>query len=313
MNIIKRLASLVLLFILPIFFNSIVYAGTKGIYITQTTLEDTKFISRLIEQAKKVGIDTFIVDLELPGKKYAKNIELIKQNNIKYIARIEMFPGGGTHQQITTEDYWKRKYKLVAAAIGYGAKEIQLDYIRYNTKSGASPEHSKNVFKIVQWYKNQLSTQNIPLQVDVFGISSYGEEPHIGQNIPMISKTVDAICPMVYPSHYTPFKQHFATPYETVYTSLTQIQDMFDEKMPVKLIAYIELSNYHYPLSHAKKLEYIRAQLKAVKDAEADGWYAWSAHNHYDVLFELLAAEKEQQPAAPTEEKKLTSNESSSN
>lgn len=273
-------------------FGNITYANTvKGIYITQATLENTKLIKYLIENAKKTGINTFVVDMDIPSKLYQKNIKLLQENNIDYVARVVMFPGGGTPKQIETEEYWKKRYRLVDAALSYGADHIQLDYIRYNTRSGSSPEHAKNINKIVNWYKDQLKPKNIPLQIDVFGISSYGEESHIGQNILLLSQNVDAICPMVYPSHYTPFKQHFATPYQTVYDSLMMIQDQFDEKMPTKLIAYIELSNYHYPLSHNKKLAYIKAQLKAVKDANADGWYAWSPHNYYDMLFEVLASD----------------------
>lgn len=285
-----RFALSVLLSVFLFLCMSIVYADSvRGIYISQTTLEDTKLFKYLLKNAKEVGINTFVVDMELPGKRYEQNIALLKQSGIKYVARIIMFPGGGTADQIKNEDYWKKKYRLVNAAIGYGAEEIQLDYIRYNTRSGSSPEHSKDIHKIIQWYKDQLASQKIPLQIDVFGISSYGEEPHIGQNIPLFSQTVDAVCPMVYPSHYTPFSQHVNTPYQTVYDSLSSIQDQFENsKMPVKLIPYIELSNYHYPLSHTKKIAYVKAQLKAVKDAEADGWYAWSPNNYYDILFEVL-------------------------
>jgi hypothetical protein len=273
-------------------FAPLSYATVKGIYISQTTLEDTKYFKYLIENAKEVGINTFVVDMEKPGKRYEKNIALLKENDIKYVARITMFPGGGTHQQITSEEYWKKRYRLVEAAINYGAQEIQLDYIRYNTRSGSSPEHAKNVYKIIRWYKEKLAEQKIPLQIDVFGISSYGEETHIGQNIPMFTQAVDVVCPMVYPSHYTPFQKHFNTPYETVYNSLISIQDQFDDKMPSQLIAYIEMSNYHYPLSVTKKIAYIKAQIKATEDAGSDGWYAWSASNYYDVLFQVLGSSK---------------------
>jgi hypothetical protein len=285
-----RFALSVLLSVFLFLCMPFVYADqVRGIYISQTTLEDTKLFKYLLKNAKEVGINTFVVDMELPGKRYEQNIALLKQSGIKYVARIIMFPGGGTADQIKNEDYWKKKYRLVNAAIGYGAEEIQLDYIRYNTRSGSSPEHSKDIHKIIQWYKDQLASQKIPLQIDVFGISSYGEEPHIGQNIPLFAQTVDAVCPMVYPSHYTPFSQHVNTPYQTVYDSLSSIQDQFENsKMPVKLIPYIELSNYHYPLSRAKKIAYVKAQIKAVKDAEADGWYAWSPNNYYDILFEVL-------------------------
>ncbi len=56
----------------------------------------------------------------------------------------------------------------------------------------------------------------------------------------------------------------------------------------MKVYAYIELSNYHFPMSRAKTLEYIKAQIRAVDEADGDGWYAWSPHNRYDNLFRVL-------------------------
>jgi len=260
----------------------------KGIYLAQESLEDTKLINYFIKRAKASGINTFVIDLDIPSKRYQQNIDLVKQSGITYVARITMYPGGGTPEQIESEAYREKKYKLIKAAIGYGAKEIQLDYIRYNTKQPASSEHAINIQKIIQWYKDRLVTQNVRLQIDVFGIASFGEEKHIGQNIKLFSQSIDALCPMVYPSHYRPFPVHFATPYKTVYTSLISIREQFNDKMPIKLYPYIELSNYHYPLAHDKKLKYIYAQIQAAQDANADGWYAWSPNNLYDNLFTVL-------------------------
>lgn len=260
----------------------------KGIYISQETAENTEMFNSLIKRAKDAGVNTFIVDLELPSEVYARNVSQLKANHITYVARIIMFPDGGTPEQITTESHWKRKYPLMERAISYGAEAIQLDYIRYNTRNGASHEHAKNIYKIISWYKSKLDEQHIPLQVDVFGISSFGEESHIGQNIKMFSQTIDVICPMVYPSHFVPFSEHFKTPYETVYGSLASIKDQFNNNIPVKLVPYIELSNYHYPLSQQKKLAYIYAQIRAAQNAGADGWYAWSPHNQYDTLFRVM-------------------------
>ena len=259
---------------------------TKGIYITQANLEDTDYIKYLLKRAKAVGINTFVVDLEIPSKKYAQNIGLLKANHIIYVARITVYPGGGTPAQVASESYREKKYRLVKAALDYGAEQIQLDYIRYNTLQPASSQHAINIYNVIQWYKDRL--HNTPLQIDVFGISSFGEEKHIGQSIKLIAKVADVICPMVYPSHYQPFPKHFATPYETVYDSLISIKEQFDDDLPFKLYPYIELSNYHYPLSHEKKLKYIYSQIKAVQDAGADGWYAWSPQNKYDNLFQVL-------------------------
>lgn len=287
----KSFRSRFALWVLSLFmmvFCSSSQAFVKGIYITQGTLENTKLITYLIQRAKSVGISTFIVDLELPGKRYQKNIRLLQDNNIRYVARIIMFPDGGKPAQILTESYWQRKYGLVQTALGYGAAEIQLDYIRYSSKQPASSENSKHIHRIIRWYKDRLTADKIPLQVDVFGISSFGEEKHIGQNIKLFSQTVDAICPMVYPSHYEPFRVHAVTPYQTVYKSLAMIKAMFNTQLSFKLIPYIELSNYRYPLSQPKKIEYIYAQIRAAQDAGADGWYAWSPHNQYDNLFAVL-------------------------
>lgn len=264
-------------------------SGIKGIYLTQWTLENTNTLSYLIKRAKAAGIDTFVVDLEIPSKRYRDNIALLKENGIKYVARVVMFPDGGTKQQVENPEYWQRKYNLVQQAINWGANAIQLDYIRYNTKQAPSEENSKRIHEIIKWYKNKLASQKVPLEIDVFGVASYGESKYIGQNIKLFSQSVDAICPMVYPSHYVPFREHFNKPYETIADSLESIHDQFaEDKSPVKLIPYIELSNYHFPMNHQKTLAYIRAQIKAVKDSGADGWYAWSPHNRYNNLFEVL-------------------------
>lgn len=261
----------------------------RGIYITQSTLEDTPFINYLIARSKAVGINTFIVDMDRPSKQFAKNITLLKENNIHYVARVVIFPDGATPELMHSKTHWEKRYRLIEAAIHFGAEQIQLDYIRYNTKQPASPQNAKDVTKVIRWYKERVAAYHIPLQVDVFGISSFGEEQHIGQSIKMISETADVICPMVYPSHFEPFREHAVTPYKTIYESLTAIKEQFDNKpLPFKLKPYIEMSNYRYPLSKEKKLAYIRDQIKAVHDAGADGWYAWSALNKYDNLFRVL-------------------------
>lgn len=293
---IKNIARMLALFCSLMMVTSISYAGkVKGIYLTQYSVENTAFLNHLIKNAKAAGIDTFVVDYEIPSKRYRDNIALLKENNIKYVARIVMFPGGGTPDVIRSPEKWQKKYALVKAAIDLGANEIQLDYIRYNTKQKPSSENAKDILAIISWYKSKLAAQNIPLQVDVFGISGFGESKYIGQNVKLFSEQVDAVCPMVYPSHYTPFAEHFATPYDTVYTSLTGIKEQLNEELPVKMYAYIELSNYHFPMNREKTLAYIKAQIKAADAAGADGWYAWSPHNRYDNLFRVLQSQEGQQ------------------
>ncbi|MES2217450.1 MAG: putative glycoside hydrolase [Pseudomonadota bacterium] len=285
----RRLALLLLLTLVSLGVSSSASAGlVKGIYLTQTTMEDTKYLKYLIEHSKAVGINTFVVDMEIPSKLYQRNVALLKENNIQYVARVVVFPQGGHPDQIVSPAYWAKRYRLIDTAMNYGANQIQLDYIRYNVHTRASSENAKNILKVVQYYKQKVSERGIPLQADVFGISSFGESKHIGQNLRLMAQSLDAICPMVYPSHFEPYREHAVTPYDTVYKSLRALRSQFNYQMPVKLYAYIEISNYRYPLPGAKRRSYIIAEMKAVRDAGADGWYVWSAHNYYDYLFSLM-------------------------
>lgn len=281
----------VLLTLFFLFQTNIAMAMMKGIYISQATMENPSQIKYLISRAKKVGIHTFVVDLERTSPAYEKSIKMIKESGISYVARIIIFPNnGGRAEQVRSEAYWEKRYKLAQKALNLGADQIQLDYIRYNPKQGGSAQNAQDIFKIISWFKSKVG---VPLQVDVFGVASFGPSKYIGQDIVLFSKAVDAVCPMVYPSHFEPYKVHAVTPYETVYKSLASIRKQFGNKpLPFKLIPYIELSNYRYPLSREKKLNYIYAQIQAAEKANADGWYVWSPQNHYDNLFQVLETRK---------------------
>jgi hypothetical protein len=297
-----KLALLILLALVTVTLNVARAASTdslvKGIYLTQETVEDTKYLKYLIEHAKAVGISTFVVDLEIPSSLYARNIKLLKENGITYVARVIVFPQGGKPGQIESPVYWEKRYHLIATAVSYGAQQIQLDYIRYNTRQPASGNNAKNIFRVVQYFDDKLKPQGIPLQADVFGISSYGESKHIGQNLRLMAQSVDALCPMVYPSHFEPFRVHAVSPYQTIYLSLKALRSQFDNQMPVKIYAYIEISNYRYALPGSRRHAYILSEMKAVRDAGANGYYVWSAHNRYDYLFSLLAELQKASPAA---------------
>lgn len=260
----------------------------RGIYITQTTLETTPMITYLIDRAKASGINTFVIDFDRPSNQTNKNIQLVRNAGLKYVARIVVFPNGGTPEQVRSEAYWEKKYRLAEQAIELGADAIQLDYIRFKPTQAPSPQNAKDIYQVISWFKQKLSPQGVGLQIDVFGIASFGSSNYIGQDIRVFANAIDALCPMVYPSHYEPYQYHSSRPYQTVYTSLSSISQQMNDNMPFKLIPFIEMYNFRYPVATADKPKYIYSQIKATEDAGTDGWYAWSANNKYDSLFETL-------------------------
>lgn len=262
----------------------------QGIYIHQGTMENTQYLQYLITKSKEVGINTFVVDFNHLTRHYQENVNLIKQNGIKYIARVVVFDDGGSSAQVLSESYWEKRYQLVQKAIQLGAQEIQLDYIRYSSKQPPSPKNAQDIHRVIKWFKTKLVAQNIPLQIDVFGISCFGDSKYIGQSITLFSDTVDAVCPMVYPSHYEPYRQYAKMPYYAVHSSLRALEKQFKGKVPIKVYPFIEIYNYRYPLSQTEKLDYLAEELKAVNDSATDGWYVWNIHNNYDNLFLVLKA-----------------------
>lgn len=269
------------------------FAFTHGIYVTQSTAENKTKLNHLIQQSKKYGIDTFVIDINIPSKRYAANVKELIHSGIHYVARIVIFPDGGTHAQVTNQQIWAKRLALAKYAIGLGAKTIQLDYIRYRAENPAKPEKAKYVLRVVQYFKDQLKPYNVSLQMDIFGIATIKPAHTIGQNPAELATVVDAFCPMVYPSHYEPFRVHAVTPYETILNAVTALKKQISANPQVAIYTYIELYNYRFFLSHEKRLRYINAEMDAARDAGSNGWYVWSPNNRYGILFEVLAGRAE--------------------
>jgi hypothetical protein len=264
------------------------HAFVKGIYVTQPTLESTRTIKYLIEQSKAVGISTFVIDYWGMSKLTRQNIALVKQNNIRFVARITMFPFGAEDSQVKSQAYLQKRYRQIMEAVALGADSIQLDYIRYKPTQRPSPQNAINIYQVISHIRQMLQGKGVGLQVDVFGVSSFKEALYIGQYPALFARSLDAINPMVYPSHYDPFRYYAVRPYQTVFDSLTALREQIKSFPRVKVYAFIELYNYRYPLGHDAKVRYILDEMRAVRDSGADGYYVWSANNRYNILFAIL-------------------------
>ncbi|MEO8181294.1 MAG: putative glycoside hydrolase [Deltaproteobacteria bacterium] len=266
---------------------------TQGIYVQQLTALNKPKLDHLINNSLEVGINTLVVDLWWPSAKYKSSIQRIQEHGLRYVPRITMFDGGGTREQITNQQYWEERWKLAKYALDLGAKDVQLDYIRYSSKNAASPNNALDIREILRFFKKRINERGAQLQIDVFGEVGLAPSMHIGQDITVFAPEIDAVCPMVYPSHYEPFAEHAKKPYETVFTSLMGMKRQMG-KQQVPVLAYIELFNFRHSMNTVERVKYIRAQLRAVREARAEGWLAWSAGNHYDLLFEILRQFKDE-------------------
>lgn len=271
------------------------YAWDKGIYLTQYTFENPTKLDYLLKNAKDTGINTFIVDHEYESSHFAPAVAKVKAAGLKVVCRIVVFSDGGNAQQIHSQAHWEEKLKYVNDAIKAGAEAIQLDYIRYSSKEPANPQHAKDVYQVIKWFKGKINEQKVPMEIDIFGEVSYYPSMHIGQDIKMFADSVDGVNPMVYPSHFWPYEKYSAEPYKTINNSLNALAKQFDDKAPFKVHAFIEAANFHYikKTTDAEKQKYLLQEIRAVEDAKGvSGWYVWSANNVYDNLFQVLKNNK---------------------
>lgn len=287
-NLYSKLMIIVLLLIIS---TMPCFATIKGIYLTQSTLSSPKKMNYFIKQAKKHNINTFVIDIWAKSKRYKKNIKNVMKHNIHVVSRIVIFPKGATSAQANSQRIINKRLALAKYVLNMGVKEIQLDYIRYKPQQPRSYQNTRRIHQVIKQFRKLTDKYGAKLQIDIFGVVAHRPNHNIGQDVGLFANTVDTFCPMVYPSHYEPYRIHAKTPYKTIYNSLSSMKKQLKKanKTNRKVVAYIEVYNYRYPMSFTQKVRYIREQIRATKAAGIAGWYAWSPRNQYQALFRALS------------------------
>lgn len=208
-------------------------------------------------------------------------------------------------------DVWDFLIDLAIEAIEKGVDEIQFDYVRFptiSTKSGekpyfgpedSTPTRIDAINRFLQTARRKVQdTYGVPLTADVFGIilSSELDGKLIGQGWSTIGLTgVDAVCPMVYPSHYATntvlngknFDKPDLYPYEIMYNALVMGADEAAQTGYATVRPYVQAFTASYLgdgkyLSYKNNPEPVKAQIKAINDAGFSEWILWNASADYE-------------------------------
>ena len=196
-------------------------------------------------------------------------IEELKENEIYVIGRIVTFKdpiyasniseiaykkSDGTTWKDSNGRAWPNPYNtkswnypiaLAKEAATLGFQEIQFDYVRFPSSEGrtktiaygfdsATKSKSDTINAFLEKVMEELKPYNVPVSVDVFGITTKrdGDFENIGQDFAKISKIVDIVCPMIYPSHYNFNEYGIAkpdlNPYKLIQRSLEDAYKRFN-------------------------------------------------------------------------------------
>jgi hypothetical protein len=186
-----------------------------------------------------------------------------------------------------------REYASAIARDAYaqGFDEINLDYVRFPSDgplqyldlSGFAKNKSDTMQDFFVAINEDL--EGIPLSADVFGLTmSANDDVGIGQKAVMIAPSVDALAPMVYPSHFwngtygipVPAEEPYKVIYKSLSDGIKKLETAGIDKSKIRpWLQDFDLLGVEYTA------ELVRAQIQAVYDLGIDSWMMWDPRNEY--------------------------------
>jgi hypothetical protein len=178
---------------------------------------------------------------------------------------------------------WDYNVSIGEAAARAGFDEIQFDYVRFPTDGDldqivypgkTSTPPGWVIAEFAAYASKRLKPLGVRVSADVFGLSAT-RNMGIGQIPRRISKHVDSLYPMVYPSHYGPgeygLEDPNAAPGDTVEWSLSHFRREL-KRSNANLIPWLQDFSY----GRTYHLADVRAQIESARLMGARGYLLWN-------------------------------------
>ncbi|MEF3307338.1 putative glycoside hydrolase [Paenibacillus sp. GYB004] len=197
------------------------------------------------------------------------------------------------------KEVWDYNIAVAKEAAKAGFKEIQFDYVRFPEgfeKRADELNYTKDertridaVADFVQYAREQLAPYGVRVSVDIFGYAaSVPAAEGIGQDFEKISKYVDVISPMIYPSHYSTgwygSKVPDAAPYVTINGAMIDTNKKLEPLAELKPVVRPWIQDFTaswvkgYIRYGKRELE---EQIRALNDNGVHEYLLWNAGNTY--------------------------------
>ena len=178
---------------------------------------------------------------------------------------------------------WRYVVDVAAAAAKAGFDEIQFDYVRFPSDGeigsivypmSRKESKARTIERFLAYASKRLRPLGVRVSADLFGLAAT-RDLGVGQSPKMLSRHLDAIYPMVYPSHYVPGEYHLtdpeAFPGRTVEESLRDYQKAVRGK-GVRIVPWLQ----DFSLSRSYGLAEVTDQVAAARRSKAGGFMLWN-------------------------------------
>jgi hypothetical protein len=195
-----------------------------------------------------------------------------------------------------SEEIWEYNANVAEELYRRGFDEIQFDYIRFPT-DGANMGDARYRWRaagmdldsaIVSFLRHVRSRIDGPVSVDIYGANGwYRTGARTGQDVELLARWVDVICPMYYPSH---FEQDFLAqdppelrPYRIYYQGTRRTSFIAQGRTVVRPWAQAFYLNVSYDRKYYNT-DYVRRQAEGVRAAGSGGLTYWNNSGRYDDI-----------------------------
>jgi hypothetical protein len=204
----------------------------------------------------------------------------------------------GMHNWLNPDEPKAQDYviAIVDELLPTGVDEIQLDYVRYPTEGIAHAEFglgTKKATEVIAGFVERVHEHTfaagVPLSLDIFGVVAWQRAADIkttGQDLAKLGPLVEAISPMVYPSHFAEGSMGFSAPGEhpeVVGYGTKQAAEVL-KKVGSKAIVrpWIQAFPWRAP---GYDQGYVAREIYTSRTSEGVGWLAWNAGGYYREVF----------------------------
>ncbi|MCX5795809.1 MAG: hypothetical protein NTY77_09975 [Elusimicrobia bacterium] len=187
---------------------------------------------------------------------------------------------------------WDYNLDIASRAVAAGFDEIQFDYLRFPSDGNtrlcrySRPDHSdrtarENLAAFLTAAQERLKPLGVKLSICVFGMTTTDDSGMgIGQHISALTRQVDFISPMMYPSHYHKgiygLKNPNREPYKTIeFGTRDAVARLGADAW--RLRPYFQ----DFSLGFRYNAEQVRAQILAASRQGVTNWILWNPQNRY--------------------------------
>ncbi len=185
---------------------------------------------------------------------------------------------------------------VVDETLAAGVDEIQLDYVRYPTEGlknadfGLGTRTTTDVITgFVERVHERTKAAGVPLSLDVFGVVAWQRAVDVratGQDLARLGPLVEAVSPMVYPSHFRAgfngYEEPGAHPEVVAFGTKEAEQVLRRAHASAVVRPWIQGFPWHAPGYSAS---YVMQEIAQARVAGGQGWLAWNAGGYYAEVF----------------------------